>query len=228
MSTGCLGKVSDGDILSVRGQRYQMLKILTLTLIPIVVLTIVTNIGFIESVDEKAVRQSIETSVLFSMETGKVVHFAQIERGTSAMYISSNENIFMYETLKMTYEDTDEAIGLLSGWPVMSEEDPPHFRSKETYFAKIKDYRHAVLINNMTVSEIIRLYSVDNAIILGWLAKDVQFSVSRDIWRTLVAYHLLLLAKDEAGVERALGSTFYAKGMYALFAFISGKITNFS
>ncbi|KAH3822149.1 hypothetical protein DPMN_123920 [Dreissena polymorpha] len=45
-----------------------------------------------------------------------VVHAMQIERGTTALYVSSNDDPFIRSRLLKVYQDTDAAISNLSKW----------------------------------------------------------------------------------------------------------------
>ncbi|XP_059167161.1 atrial natriuretic peptide receptor 1-like [Physella acuta] len=91
-----------------------------------------------------------------------------------------------------------------------------------------------VLLNkvpNVTVPEVIKFYSDDNNVILKWVGQFIQHSKSGDLWKTLIGYYMLILSKEQAGAERALGSTFYALGGYnnqQMLAYLERKILGMS
>ncbi|XP_022096598.1 atrial natriuretic peptide receptor 2-like [Acanthaster planci] len=69
--------------------------------------------------------------------------------------------------------------------------------------------------NNVTISDVMRFYSGEIETIIGWHLQGIQQS-SGELWTKLVTYQLLLMAKEQTGKERALGSTFFSRGGYGL------------
>ncbi|KAH3817435.1 hypothetical protein DPMN_118971 [Dreissena polymorpha] len=53
---------------------------------------------------------------MFSVEISAVVHAMQIERGTTALYVSSNGDTFVRTRLPNCYRETDTAFDGLSKW----------------------------------------------------------------------------------------------------------------
>ena len=48
--------------------------------------------------------------------------------------------------------------------------------------------------------------------LISWEVRAVQGAPSIDKWPTLVAYHNLVLSKEQAGMERAIGVTSFTRG----------------
>ncbi|KAH9514180.1 hypothetical protein Btru_030477 [Bulinus truncatus] len=116
------------------------------------------------------------------------------------------------KNLTTAYLETDKAISSLTRWVV--EPNITYFQSADDYHGRIKDFRSLVLsssVPNVTIPQVIKFYSDDNAVIVRWVGQFIQHSKSGDLWKTLVGYYMLILSKEQAGVERALGSTYYAK-----------------
>ncbi|XP_050413461.1 atrial natriuretic peptide receptor 2-like [Patella vulgata] len=86
------------------------------------------------------------------------------------------------------------------------------FVSVERYREHIYNFRQTLNTPVLTVDEAIEFYSSDVDIFISWTAKSIQKSRSGTMWPVLVGYHLLMLAKEQAGIERARGSTFFSKG----------------
>ncbi|XP_071145205.1 uncharacterized protein [Mytilus edulis] len=158
--------------------------------------------------------KKVRENIVFSVEIGLLVHSLQIERGTTALYISSGGSPLALTSLKTKRLDTDSSLDALNGWITLSS--PYHFRSREAYRAHLRTYRDNLDPFNTTINAAINFYSNDNELIIGWVGSTVQESNSETSWQLLTAYHMLLLSKEEAGVERALGSTFYARGSFPL------------
>ncbi|XP_060072134.1 uncharacterized protein LOC132552006 [Ylistrum balloti] len=228
VSTGCCSEGCKYNILSLRGQRYQMIKIVTLALVPMIALSVVTSISVMDSAIKFSIKENIQKGISFSLETGILLRFTQIERGMSALYLSSNSDSQAYETLLGKYEGTDGAINGLSRWPNYKIDYPPHFQSKSIFFQNIRSYRERVLFNNITIGDIVTKYTSDNAVIISWVGNIIRLYTTGDLWTALVAYHVLLLASDEIGIERALGSTYFTTGNFSneeLALYIEKKVT---
>ncbi|KAJ8319765.1 hypothetical protein KUTeg_001352 [Tegillarca granosa] len=173
------------DLMTRKGRRTNLQKIIILSIIPVIALLIIIGIQVYQ--DELTLSQTkgVKDGVLFSLETGNVVHFTQIERGTTALYVSSKGDVLVYENLRKTYLDTDYAIGNLSKWPAM--ESPPHFVSRENYFKRIKEYRDTLDPFNETVKQVIQFYTKDNALIINWVAESIKLLKSGSFWQQLIA-----------------------------------------
>ncbi|XP_069138383.1 uncharacterized protein [Argopecten irradians] len=213
VSTGCCYQ-KDLDILSKKGQRCQMIKILSLTLIPIIVLTGITIGGIIESTPDYAVKAEIKEGIYTSLDIGTVTHRIQIERGLSVTYLSSNGDSLIYNVMLSAYEQTDQAIADVETWP-KSSKLPDYYNSKISFMERIKHYRFSVGNGSVTGNEILQLYTDLNVVVMDWISEVIGLVVSGHLSRSMYSYHMLLLAKDETGIERALGSAFFAKGNFS-------------
>ena len=47
---------------------------------------------------------------------------------------------------------------------------------------------------------------------IHWVSKLIKKARGGTLWPVLVGYHMLMVAKENAGIERALGSAFFAQG----------------
>lgn len=198
------------NLSTSKGRRNNALLILLISMAPVVALVIQNAVNVQANSASLRSSQQVHGDVLFSTESGKVVHYLQIERGTSALYISSNASSGLRK-LEAKRRDTDEAIESLTQW-VGTRSDGEKFVSREAFYQSIRNFRQLVTAINVTVSENVAFYSADIAVMIGWLADSIQLSHSGTMWPTLVSYHMLIISKEQAGVERALGSTFYAQG----------------
>ena len=143
------------------------------------------------------------------MEVGSVVHQTQIERGTTALYVSSDGDPFLEPRLRNLYVQTDDAISSLSQWIPL---DHDHFLSREQYHEAIREFRLALDPNNATLKDVIGFYTRDNKVFIEMIGKSINVEKSVSYWTSLVAYQMLIMSKEQAGIERALGSTYYARG----------------
>ncbi|XP_060082275.1 uncharacterized protein LOC132561594 [Ylistrum balloti] len=213
VSSGCCSQ-EDINILSENGRRCQMVKILLLTLVPILILSGITLVGVIENTPDYAVKSAIQNGIHTSLEVGSIIHRLQIERGVSVTYLSSNGDSVVYDMLLSVYVLTDKAIEEVPVWP-SNNDISTYFKSKLAYSKRILKFRELVMNNNVTLFRVIELYSELNAVIIEWIAGVVNLALTGQLSRSMIAYHMLLLAKDETGVERAIGSSFFEKGNFS-------------
>ncbi|XP_071145359.1 uncharacterized protein [Mytilus edulis] len=205
----------NSNLSTTRGQNIILVKILVLTIIPIIVLVIQGGITIAYDNNHVVTQNKVEADIKFSVEIGLLVHNLQIERGITTMYVSSGR-MDILPVLKNKRTITDMSLNALEEWISLSI--PGHFRSRSTYFQRLQEHRNTFDSLNKSSSEVIRFYSYDNDIILDWLGSvitDAKY-ITGTSWQPLVAYHMIVLSKEQAGLERALGGVYYAKGSVAL------------
>ena len=157
-----------------------------------------------------------EPDLRFFLDTGNAVHYMQIERGTTALFIGSNGSTEMYEKLQSKYKLTNSALDKISTWPTSSQ--LPQFTSKQSFIEHIYQFRSNLVPwqEHVSLSEAIRFYTEGNAVMIGWVAESMKVFDGGSTWNSLVGYHMLILSKEQAGIERALGGVFYASGRVKL------------
>jgi hypothetical protein len=198
------------NLSTSKGRRNNALLILTIAIMPVFALIIQNALSVNKNMQRLLQSTTVKGDVLFSTESGNVIHYLQIERGTSALYISSRGASGL-NSLNDTRHDTDVAIDSLTHW-VGAVKDGPEFVTQEALQNSIRDFRNLVTHLNVTVPQNVAFYTNYVTIMIKWLADAIQMSQSGTLWPTLVAYHMLIISKEQAGLERALGSTFYAQG----------------
>ncbi|CAC5382252.1 Guanylate cyclase 32E,Guanylate cyclase soluble subunit beta-2,Head-specific guanylate cyclase,Retinal guanylyl cyclase 2,Heat-stable enterotoxin receptor,Olfactory guanylyl cyclase GC-D,Atrial natriuretic peptide receptor 2,Receptor-type guanylate cyclase gcy-9,Receptor-type guanylate cyclase Gyc76C,Receptor-type guanylate cyclase gcy-27,Receptor-type guanylate cyclase gcy-18,Receptor-type guanylate cyclase gcy-28,Speract receptor,Receptor-type guanylate cyclase gcy-29,Receptor-type guanylate cyclase gcy- len=199
------------NLSTKRGQNIILVKILVLAIIPIIVLVIQGGITIADDNNHVRIQNKVEADIKFSVEIGLLVHNLQIERGTTTMYVSSGR-MDILPVLQSKRKITDKSLNALGEWISLST--PGYFRSKNTYFQRLREYRNTFDSLNKSSSEVIRFYSNDTDVILAWLGSVITNAkyVTGTRWQPLIAYHMILLSKEQAGMERALGGVFYEKG----------------
>lgn len=109
------------------------------------------------------------------------------------------------------YTITDEFIDSLQYWPQnLDRYNREVFRSKSQLLAHIGRHRHD--IERSTIDQEHKFYSsiIDTMVIWGYESiKESKFAV---IWKSVVAFQKITMAKENLGVERAFGTMFFAQG----------------
>ncbi|XP_011665380.2 uncharacterized protein LOC115918082 [Strongylocentrotus purpuratus] len=205
--------------LTPNGKRRQMIKMLTLTLMPIIVLTALAISDLIATLNKSVDASEIRRNVRFSRQVGTLVHSLQMERDMTALYISSlmqqktaatgpERKIFLINT----YPLTDEVLESLDDWPVKGTMAYQQFQNKEALLSYLFQYRLTLDIHNTTIYEVIHFYTDAIQLFIDWLYESVGKSGGQGLWETLVAYQLLIVGMEQTGIERTLGAVFYTQG----------------
>ena len=94
------------------------------------------------------------------------------------------------------------------------ETDGIRSQSPVNYHGMIREFRLRLSDRDETVSihQTIDFYSKIIASLIGTLSENLRRNAASTAWSEYVAYHMLTLSKEEAGIERALGCTYFTQG----------------
>ena len=136
----------------------------------------------------------------------------QKERDLSVLYLSK----IRPETktfLTNRYMETDEQLANLPGWPAdLDVYERRYFQSKRSFQNYLTRHRNELELLNQTLYDEILFYSGSIKVFVRWLYDAIKESEYGTIWKTLVAYQKVVVAKEDIGVERALGSAYFSLG----------------
>lgn len=203
--------ICNEDLSSKRGQNIQLAKIIVLAIIPLIVLLIQGGITVANDEKTISVEMKIADNIRFSVHIGGLIHNLQLERGTTVLYLSKNKDSDVFSDLQNRRLLTDKSVYSLSQW--LSGNVPTYFRSGEAFYNHLQNYRDSVNNSNTTINDVIKWYSDVNDVTVGWIGSLIVESDYVTRWQPLIAYHMLLMSKEQAGIERALGSIFFNTGI---------------
>ncbi|XP_067658996.1 uncharacterized protein [Haliotis asinina] len=211
-----LWELCKGNPVTNSGKRIQMAKMLTLTIIPTVMLVIISVIDVVNVSASNQVGHKVQDMIRLSTEVGKFIHYIQRERGYTSLYISATPSSGSAELMRNSFRETNKALQSLSRWPGKTQTPMERFPTKENFLLYLQDHRDTLLTEPGTTSlhEEVKFYNNVVKTFIAWLYKAIQFSQEGDTWRMMVAYQLLLTSKNDMGVERTLGSVFYLTGQF--------------
>ncbi|XP_072015042.1 uncharacterized protein [Amphiura filiformis] len=195
----------------------QLFRMVGITIIPIIILIAMTVVFVHDATTESQAMKHVRRRIKSGLEDfSLLIHRLEIERGTTALYLSSKSDE-IYQDLQDMYMFTDKALGNIMQWNPSdigehSQDTPQYFESQETFLRHIESFRNHLNPNRTTLYEEITFYTNVINLIKRRFLTDFQIATSQGIWPKLVSYELLVQAKGHAGVKRALGSTFYAIG----------------
>ena len=186
---------------------------MSIILVPIAALLCLTGYIFGTQLSNYIRSANVRNTVKFSTELGDLIHNLQYERDMSALYVSSirpETKAFLVET----YPKTDNSIERLTVWPVSRDSVRPEFQSREKLQLFLNRHRYQLDSERLTVRGEINLYSTLISELIEWLYNAISESRSGDVWKQLVSYIEIITAKENFGIERALGAIYYTKGRF--------------
>ena len=163
---------------------------------------------------------SLEKTVILSTKISSLVHELQKERGASAGYLGSKGKKFK-DTLKKQRVLTDEKLTKFTSY--LSKVDLAKFnplmnkpvQEAMGKFKYLNEIRSKVDTLSIKTSKVIAYYSYINAKLLNSISLIATKSRSPKITQEIFAYTNFLLAKERAGIERAVGANTLARGSFA-------------
>ncbi|XP_069111482.1 uncharacterized protein [Argopecten irradians] len=219
-----------GKELSDIGNRLQLVKMLCLTVLPILGLWAFSVYTLTDIVKRKTENEKTKFQLQLSVELGKLIHHLQQERDMSVLYLSDlgpeTKTFLLTE-----YMFTDKAIDALSEWPAdLDNKKRTEFESKGKLQEYLKFHRQLLSKDTYNLHVEMEYYTQVIDVVIVWLYKSItrgQFAV---VWKTLVAYLKLTSGKQDVGIERALGTLFFVQGGFktqAYFEMYNNRISRF-
>ena len=210
-----------------QGLRRQILLILVA---PILALGVVTTLSIYENLQLVSRYERLMPIAAIAGKASALIHELQKERGRTAGLISSGYEQQRRGALQEQRSETDAALqSYLAGL------EEQRLRSKVPEMLKllseidrllegVPSHRQQVDARNMTVPKNIAVYTgvIDELIHL--IAKSVEFSPSEALVEQLLPFNAIVVAKENAGLERALGSVLLnqaAEGKFQLARFLA-------
>ncbi|CAH1272459.1 NPR2 [Branchiostoma lanceolatum] len=205
-------QVRDREALSKRGKCWSIFSILALAAVPIVGMLVQSSLIVHDTKREKDSAELVSGEISLGTDMGLIAVSLAVERGTTVLYVGSGNNPRVYDRLKETYRTTDEAIASLTKWSDVPGDSPWQFRSGKNLYEYVREHRQELLSNKTSVEEQIQFYTDINTFLISHLGQTVRKADTSHLWMNVIAYHMIILSQEYAGLERALGSVFFAKG----------------
>ena len=149
------------------------------------------------------------------MQVADVVSRTQIERGRTALYLSSNlTNKDALDLLvNVDRRITDEMIRKLTWWPKITMTFPytQTFNTVQEFLRYFNDtFRVDVLEGEMSFKDSILVFTDLNKHLLDVSLNSIKVPSSKEVSDLLFAFNSLMRATENSGITRAVGSTFFA------------------
>ncbi len=153
--------------------------------------------------DVKNARNDVE----FALSVSAIVSALQVERGTSALYMSSNSaNIGEVARVRDVRASTDRALRMIPADTAILLRGDNHTRPLVEIVHELRDDVNG---QRIVLREMVDRYTNLDHSLLDYSVAVVDLPGKGMPWRVVVAINTLSRASDSIGIQRALGSTFY-------------------
>ena len=194
---------------------------------PIVFIVALSLSILFDSYSTKSKLDSVKQIVQLNTKISLLLHETQKERGASAGYLASKGSNFKDALVKQRTL-TDDRISELNAFLSTFVIENYTLNYKELInkatddLSNIKDIRPKVDNLEIEAKKAIGYYTNMNGLFLDFIAKTSLIVESPKVISNINAYYNFLMAKERAGIERAVGSaTFagktFAPGIYPIF-----------
>ena len=189
----------------------QMGKMLLIVALPVLALVSLSVVNLTRASQVRSGVSVAHRAITAFFQIDDVVTRLQVERGTTASYLSSGgANLDSYDRVIGYRRLTDDAISHLALWPENGFRVINHvFNRKDDFQGYLDRHRSIVKYNNLTFEENIAFYTDIDLSLLEWSNDMVELPDRGNMWPLLVAAAAMMRASDFIGIQRALGATFF-------------------
>lgn len=203
-------------------------KIVLMLLFPLLGLMFFAADGIRDRLELAGEMRDVQMLVTLAGHIGAFVHESQAERGMSAGYLGSGGNQFA-DQLPLQYQQTDQRARELRAY--IDDQGAARFGAELAsrldgamrMMEQLTNHRRAVQGRTIGAGEGIGLYTRLNATLLEIVGVLAAAITHGETTRMIGAYQNLLLAKEQAGVERAV-----LTNTFAVDRFEAGMLNRFS
>ncbi|XP_022106632.1 uncharacterized protein LOC110987832 [Acanthaster planci] len=202
-----LEKATDGQ-----SNIQSMVKMLVVVLIPLVALTVMSALSLSSTVSQLQDSQAALAAIDSGERITAVILALQVERGLTATYVSGNRTEEgVKETLRQKRSVTNQAIENIKVFSALNVSGKV-YTTKERLTNDINDYRLHVDSkgSELAITHPIKFYTDIVRQLLTESFRQSTNLMEGTLWPRIVCKDNLLLLSDLYGIQRALGSSFYA------------------
>jgi len=195
------------------------IKLFAMTGVFIFAMLILSGKSLVKDINKIASLNNLKYGVELSVKTSKLMHETQKERGISAQYIFTQNQLVLNKLLSQR-KKTDIYIKNFKDFispkklTSVSEDTKRHVDKILTFMKKLKTIRKKIDSKSITINQEIAYYTELNALLIVSVVEVSKISKIPDIAKGLVAYSSFLFAKEKRGLERAIGIVALSKGKF--------------
>ncbi len=159
--------------------------------------------------------QNLQKSVVLGTKISQLIHETQKERGYSSGYVTNNGLKFKKELLAQRARTDTKILALRDSLSSLSNDSVTEYMKKPLlYLLKLAAFRKQIDNLSINSTALISYYSALNDSFLDVFVKLSKLSKVAKITQNLIAYSNFLYAKENAGIERALGTAILSQNSF--------------
>ena len=167
--------------------------------------------------------KNVNELILIDTKISLLLHETQKERGLSVSYVGSKSEEFKNNLLKqreITNSKINELKTFLDNFSNYSQQGRQNINKALVELKNIQSMRTQVDELKIKNKEVISYYSNLNNLLLSFIANSSIMAENEKIINSITAYYNFLMAKERAGLERAVGSNTFANKTFVEGMFI--------
>ena len=174
---------------------------------------------------EKNIKQeNVKELIVLNSKISLLLHETQKERGLSISYLESNNETFKKNLLaqrELTNNRINELKDFIKNFAHYPEQGKISIQNAVEEISKIENIRKE--IDNLSIDnrKVISYYSSINSSLLSFVANSSFVGENENIINSITAYYNFLMAKERAGLERAIGSSAFINKTFINNTFIT-------
>ena len=210
-------------------------KLKILAIFPLIFIIGLSFFMIYDSYEKDLKLKNVEKLLILNTKISLLVHETQKERGLSVAYLESKNDTFKKNLLnqrELTNNKIDEFKTYLVDFSYYPNQGKINIENVLKELSKIENIRNEINELKVKSKNVISYYSNLNSSLLSFVANSSYIAENEKIINNLTAYYNFLMAKERAGLERAMGSnTFtnktFGEGMFLNFLSLINEQTVF-
>ena len=159
--------------------------------------------------------KSLQKSVVLGTKISQLIHETQKERGYSSGYVTNNGLKFKKELLEQRVRTDAKILALKEFLSTLNNDTITEYMKKPLqHLSKLPAIRKHIDNLSMSSTALISYYSTMNDTFLDVFVKLSKLSKVAKITQNIIAYSNFLYAKENAGIERALGTAILSQNSF--------------
>ena len=210
-------------------------KLKILAIFPLIFIIGLSFFMIYDSYEKDLKLKNVEKLLILNTKISLLLHETQKERGLSVAYLESKNDTFKKNLLnqrELTNNKIDEFKTYLVDFSYYPNQGRINIENVLKGLSKIENIRNEINELKVKSKNVISYYSNLNSSLLSFVANSSYIAENEKIINNLTAYYNFLMAKERAGLERAMGSnTFtnktFGEGMFLNFLSLINEQTVF-
>lgn len=201
------------DPISERGKRQQLLIMFTIVSIPLLGVAIFAGSMLFSSVEENIALSSVQLQIESCQGIGDLIHALQLERAHTMFLHETGRNLStMLEDDE--YRQTDKELDEIKHWSLCGKND--YYPSLAEFVLVLNDHRRMLINSDIGIREDLVFYNGITQNLLQSIVEHIQTIPEKTLWNYLLAYKMILRAKENIGITIPLGIGYFFEGRLEL------------